>query len=84
MKTIAILTRANALKLQRSHPEAKVLKYDTAKYNWHGTQTHYVGRELEVHENIVAIWCERRSDKDGPFTQFMCLTANPAVRYNQF
>jgi hypothetical protein len=40
-------------------------KYATGKFP--------VGREIEVSENIVAVWAENRKDSCGPYVSLYCL-----------
>lgn len=72
-KTIKIQTRANALKMLNEHPDATKGKYSSGKYQWLGSQSHYVGKEETVSERVLALWVERRSDRDGAYAQVMCI-----------
>lgn len=74
MKKMTISTRANGLRLKKANPNAKVMKYDSGKYDWHGSASYYQGREEQVYPEILALWVERRADRDGPYAQIMCLT----------
>ena len=66
-----ITKRSEALKNSGS-----VIKYCSGKYKWHGSQSAYVGNDIELPKdsNVVAIWVERRSDKHGPYACLMCKT----------
>jgi hypothetical protein len=74
MKKLTISTRANGLRLKDANPNSKVMKYDSGKYEWHGSAKHYQGREEDVYPEILALWVERRTDCDGAYAQVMCLT----------
>ncbi|WP_050916549.1 DUF987 family protein [Vibrio cholerae] len=74
MKQLAIVKKSDALKLKEIHPNAKIEKYDSGKYHWEGSQDEYVGRvEPNIPERILALWVERRTDRDGAYAQVMCL-----------
>lgn len=75
MKTLAIQTRSDAMKVAEANPSAIRMKYDSGKYTWHGSQAHYVGREEKVSDEILALWVERRTDSNGPYAQVMCYTS---------
>jgi hypothetical protein len=45
-------------------------KYCTGKYK---PEKFRVGREMEVGEDIQAIWAERRRDENGPYVVLYCL-----------
>lgn len=47
-----------------------VEKFDRGKYR---VDMEYIGREVETYDSILAIWPERRKDKDGPYIQLMCV-----------
>lgn len=74
MKTIKVTKRSDAMKIANEHPTARIGKYDCGKYAWHGSQEHYVGKEEKVSDRILALWVERRTDRDGPYAQVMCLS----------
>ena len=48
-------------------------KFDSGKYKWHGSQKHYIGREVHDIERVHAVYVERRTDSDGPYAQIMCI-----------
>ncbi|BBM67876.1 hypothetical protein VA249_45220 (plasmid) [Vibrio alfacsensis] len=75
MKEITIQKRSEAMRIALEHPTAKVMKYDNGKYTWHGSQTHYLGKQQQVTDCVLALWVERRTDRDGPYAQVMCLSA---------
>jgi len=48
-------------------------KFDGGKYQWHGSQKHYVGHDVPDIRGVHAVFIERRSDSDGPYGQLMCI-----------
>lgn len=48
-------------------------KFDSGKYQWHGSQNHYIGRDVQGIDGIHAVYIERRTDSDGPYGQLMCI-----------
>lgn len=48
-------------------------KFDSGKYQWHGSQNHYIGREVQDLDHVHAVYIERRQDSDGPYGQLMCI-----------
>ena len=50
-------------------------RYDMAKYMWRGSLQSYVGEPIKSPpSNVLAVWAERRQDKDGPYVILKCLT----------
>ena len=52
----------------------RVWPYCTGKYKWHGSAAHYIGQVLEVSDDVVAVWVERRTDTHGAYAKMMCLS----------
>jgi hypothetical protein len=48
-------------------------KFDNGHYQWHGSQSYYVGKEVLDIEWVHAVYVERRQDKDGPYAQLMAV-----------
>ena len=48
-------------------------KFDSGKYQWHGSAKHYVGRDVPDIKGVHAVYCVRRQDSDGPYAQLMCV-----------
>lgn len=78
-----IVSKSSAIKLlgreQGEVPLEKV-RFDLGKYK--GVPGDYVGREVRAIEGVVAVWPERRTDRDGPYVALMSLSrpfnrANP-------
>ena len=48
-------------------------KYDNGKYEWHGSQKAYIGKETRHIEGVHAVYVERRTDSNGAYAQIMCM-----------
>lgn len=35
-----------------------------------------VGRELEVNDNVFAVWSEKGKDSDGPYSRLFCISTH--------
>lgn len=80
MKTLKIISKKQAndemIKslFQGTRTATNKMKYDSGKYKWTGSQKDYIGKECKVSDDVVALWVERRADKNGAYAQLMCLT----------
>ena len=79
MKTLQIISKAKANKLQVQSLFTPInggtltaIKYDGGKYK---PSSFPIGREVEVNENVHAIWSESRRDSDGAYAVLYCLTS---------
>ena len=45
---------------------------DKGKYEWAG-ETPFVGKSVQVTEDVVAVFADHRRDKDGVYAKLMCL-----------
>ena len=80
MKTIQIVTKSQAQRMQveslfipvNGRTLSKV-KYCGGKYK---PGSFPKGREIEVSENIHAVWSEARKDSDGAYCSMYCLTSH--------
>ncbi len=71
MKTIRIISKTQAQKIFTASTFHK-MKYCNGKY---GHTSFPVGKEVNVHERIEAMWTERRKDQDGHFKVLFCLVS---------
>lgn len=68
-KKIIVTTKAKAARILAANPGALVReRYDRGKYAHNGA-----GKEVEVAENVQALWMERRQDRHGPYYASYCL-----------
>ena len=82
MKKIRIGTKAQADKVLVASlfkpVDGKTLndmKYDGGKYK-SNPDVPYIGREVEVSDNIHALYAVRRKDAEGPYVQIRCIIAS--------
>ena len=62
--------------IYRQHPESRIFRYCTGKYQWHGSVCHYTGRDVPDIAGVLAVYAERRQDRNGPYTCLMSITLN--------
>lgn len=74
MKTVTVVKKSVAMAMLKNYPNCRIMMYDNGKYSWTGSAKHYIGREVEVADNIKAVWVERRQDSYGPYARAMCIT----------
>jgi hypothetical protein len=78
MKTLTIGTKRQATRMStetlfhpvNGHTITKTQRYCSGKY-----ASNLRGHQLEVPDDVFALWTERRKDKDGPYWSIFCLTA---------
>jgi hypothetical protein len=46
------------------------------KYKWSGSVCHYAGREVQDISGVLAVFAERRQDRNGPYVTLRCVTLN--------
>jgi len=68
-----VVKRSEAMKKQSN--TTRITKYCGGKYQWHGTQSTYIGRDIKLPEgsNVLALFVERRADAHGPYACLMCI-----------
>ena len=77
MKTLSITTKAKADKILVESLFKPVngrtlnrMKYSGGKYK----PGSYIGREVEVSDNVHALYQSKGRDADGPYVRIMCIT----------
>lgn len=73
MEQLQIIPKKDAMKILQTNPNYKKAKYCAGKYKWYGTAKHYEGRKLDKLNDVIAVYVERRQDKDGAFAQIMAV-----------
>ena len=71
-----IISKRRAMTIYRQHPESRIFRYCTGKYQWHGSVCHYTGREVPDISGVLAVYAVRRQDRSGPYTCLMSITLN--------
>ncbi|CAM7067069.1 TPA: DUF987 family protein [Klebsiella pneumoniae] len=71
-----IISKRRAMTLYRQHPGSRLFRFSAGKYKWSGSICHYAGREVEDIRGILAVFAERRQDRNGPYVIFRSVTIN--------
>lgn len=71
MKVLKFMRKAEALRIADANPGAIKYPYCTGKYK--PVPARYLGEEVEVSDDVVAVYAERRYDSLGPYTKLMCV-----------
>ncbi|EPJ5252187.1 TPA: DUF987 family protein [Klebsiella pneumoniae] len=71
-----IISKRRAMTLYRQHPGSRLFRFSAGKYKWSGSICHYAGREVEDIRAILAVFAERRQDRNGPYVIFRSVTIN--------
>lgn len=71
-----IISKRRAMTLYRQHPRSRLFRFSAGKYKWSGSICHYAGREVEDIRGILAVFAERRQDRNGPYVIFRSVTIN--------
>jgi hypothetical protein len=71
-----IISKRQAMTLYRQHPQSRLFHYCTGQYKWSGSVCHYSGREIKDIHGVLAVFAERRQDRDGPYIVLRCVTLN--------
>ncbi|NRE97360.1 DUF987 family protein [Klebsiella variicola] len=67
-----IISKRRAMTLYRQHPGSRLFRFSAGKYKWSGSICHYAGREVEDIRGVLAVFAERRQDRNGPYVIFRC------------
>ena len=71
MKVLKFIRKSEALRIMRAKPGAIKYPYCTGKYK--PLPASYLGEEVKVSDDVVAVYAERRYDSFGPYTKLMCV-----------
>lgn len=71
-KTQADKVLVNSLFQPVNGKTLNVGKYDGGKYK---ADTSFIGREVEVSDDVYALFMVKRKDADGAYQQIMCVSA---------
>lgn len=71
-----IISKRRAMTIYRQYPESRIFRYCTGKYQWHGSTSYYTGLDVQEIAGVLAIFAERRQDRNGPYTRLMSITLN--------
>lgn len=71
-----IISKRQAMRIYRQHPESRLFAFSTGHYQWHGSVCHYYGRDVQDIAGVLAVFAERRQDRSGPYASLRCVTFN--------
>lgn len=71
MKVLKFIRKSEALSIADANPGAIKYPYCTGKYT--PLPARYLGEEVRVSDDVVAVYAERRYDSFGPYTKLMCV-----------
>ncbi|HHA1936361.1 TPA: DUF987 domain-containing protein [Enterobacter ludwigii] len=71
-----IISKRQAMTIYRQHPQSRLFRFCTGKYHWSGSVCHYAGREVQDISGVLAVFAERRQDRNGPYVTLRCVTLN--------
>ena len=71
-----IISKRQAMHIYRQHPESRLSAFCTGHYQWHGSVCHYTGKVVPDIPGVLAIYAERRQDRNGPYACLMSITLN--------
>lgn len=71
-----IISKRQAMTLYRLHSGSRLFRFCTGKYTWSGSICHYAGREVQDINGVLAVFAERRQDRNGPYVILRSVTLN--------
>lgn len=71
-----IISKRQAMAIYRQHPGARLFRFCTEKYYWSGSVCHYYGRDVLDVSGVLAVFAERRQDRNGPYVCLRSVTLN--------
>ncbi|WP_338400977.1 DUF987 domain-containing protein [Enterobacter ludwigii] len=71
-----IISKRRAMAIYRQHPEVRLFRFFTGKYMWSGSICHYAGQEVQDISGVLAVFAERRQDRNGPYVVLRSVTVN--------
>ncbi|MGK3498029.1 DUF987 family protein [Citrobacter youngae] len=71
-----VISKRQAMTIYRRYPQSRLFRFCTGKYRWSGSICHYAGREVHNIRGVLAVFAERRQDRNGPYVVLRCVTLN--------
>ena len=69
-----IISKRQAMALYRQHPESRLFRFCSGKYAWSGSVCHSAGKEVQDISGVLAVFAERRQDRNGPYVVLRSVT----------
>lgn len=66
-----ITNKKMAMAIKACYPNAIIEKFCAGKYKWRGKAMHYENTEVINIDGVLAVYVERRNDKDGHYAQML-------------
>ncbi|HDR2588677.1 DUF987 family protein [Enterobacter ludwigii] len=74
-----IISKRQAMAIYHKYPQSRLFRlfrFCTGKYTWSGSVCHYAGREVQDISGVLAVFAERRQDRNGPYVILRSVTLN--------
>lgn len=71
-----IISKRQAMAIYRQYPQSRLFRFYTRKYKWSGSICHYSGQEIQDIAGVLAVFAERRQDRNGPYVVLRSVTLN--------
>ncbi|WP_411704185.1 DUF987 family protein [Edaphovirga cremea] len=71
-----IISKRQAMALYRQHLGSRLFRFSAGKYQWSGSICHYAGHEVRDIRGVLAVFAERRQDRNGPYVILRSVTLN--------
>lgn len=71
-----IISKHQAMAIYRQHPESRLFRFCSGEYTWSGSICHYAGQEVQDISDVLAVFAERRQDRNGPYVVLRSITLN--------
>jgi hypothetical protein len=69
-----IISKRQAMAIYRQHPQSRLFRFCTGKYQWSGSICHYAGRGGRI--SAVCSPFAERQDRNGPYVVLRSVTLN--------
>ncbi|MHA1053664.1 DUF987 domain-containing protein [Enterobacter mori] len=69
-----IISKRQAMTIYRQHPQSRLFRFCTGKYQWSGNICHDAGREVQDISGMLAVFAERRQSRNGPYVVLRSVT----------
>lgn len=71
-----IIPKRQAMSIYHRHPQSRLFRFCTGKYTWSGSICHYYGRKVQDISGVLAVFAERRQNRNGPYVILRSVTLN--------
>ncbi|WP_313667147.1 DUF987 family protein [Atlantibacter sp.] len=71
-----IISKRQAMKIYRQYPQSRLFCFCTGKYKWSDSICHYAGQQVEDIHGVLAVFAERRQDRNGPYVLLRSVNLN--------